>query len=34
MDQANINTKDNYLYLYSMENNDENCNKLAQVITK
>ena len=34
MEQVNINRIGNYLYLYSIENNDENFNKLAQVITK
>ena len=29
MDQININKIYNYLYLYSIENNDENFNKLA-----
>lgn len=34
MDDVNKNRIINYLYRYSIENNDENFNKLAQVITK
>ena len=34
MDDVNKNRITNYLYRYSIENNDETFNKLAQVITK
>ena len=34
MNDVNNNRINNYLYCYSIENNEENCNKLAEVITK
>ena len=34
MNDVNKNRINNYLYCYSIENNEENCNKLAEVITK
>ena len=34
MNDVNKNRINNCLYCYSIENNEENCNKLAEVITK
>ena len=34
MNDVNNNRINNYLYCYSIENNEENCNKLAEEITK
>ena len=34
MNDVNKNRINNYLYCYGIENNEEDCNKLAEEITK